>query len=190
MGGKIKRKRKYTMKRRTFALIFGVLLALLLCSCGDTAENNTQSGSDQEQEQQEEKPALETAEDYLNALREAGCGITEIYTWTEETDSNGLLGRPGQYISKADFMDENVNPENKMDPVEEYGLPGGTVEVFESESDCDARYEYLEGFNDPSLGIMALNQYMYKKGNVILRVSYNLTPTQVEAYETAFNTLF
>lgn len=178
------------MKKRTIALILGVLMALSLCACGN-ADSDAQGSGDQSQEQQEEeKSVLETAEDYLKALEEAGCGITEIYTWTEETDSNGLLGRPGQYTSKADFMDENIDPANKVDPVEEYGLPGGTVEVFENEKDCDARYEYLEGFNDPSMGIMALNQYMYKNGNVILRVSYDLTPTQAEAYETAFNELF
>lgn len=176
------------MKKRTIALILGALLALSLCACGDVSEESKQDETEQQQE--EEKPVLETAEDYLNALKEAGCGITEIYVWTEETDPNGVLGRPGQYISKADFMDENVDPENKLDPVEEFGLPGGTVEVFENESDCNARYEYLEEFNAPSMGFMALNQYMYKNGNVILRVSYELTPTQAEAYETAFNALF
>lgn len=185
------------MKRRIIALILGALLALSLCACGDTASDEAQGQeAQQEQEEQEKKekeekkPVLETAEDYLNALKDAGCGITEIKVWTEETDPNDLLGRPGNYISKADFMDVNVDPEDRVEPVDELGLPGGTIEVFNNKSDCESRYKYLNAFDDAEMGIIALKQYMYKSDNVILRVSYDLTPSQAEVYEKAFNELF
>ena len=46
---------------------------------------------------------LETAEDYANALKDAGLPIWKIEVWTAETDPNEKLGRPNEYTSKIDF---------------------------------------------------------------------------------------
>ncbi len=46
-----------------------------------------------------------SAETLLNQLKEYNSNVNEILVFTEETDLNGLLGRPGNYISKVDFSD-------------------------------------------------------------------------------------
>lgn len=121
-----------------------------------------------------------TAEQYLNLLKNSGCPIDQILVYDESTDPNGNLGRPNHYISKADFSDKNLNQEDPN------SLNGGTIEVFSSEDDCNSRYEYLNKFTDPKLGPIGLKQYMYKSKYSILRISYDITPTQAKVYEDAF----
>lgn len=123
------------------------------------------------------KKELPSSEILLQELQEKNVNLSEIQVFNEETDPNGNLGRPGNYISKADFAD------SRLEQVGEY-LCGGTIETFSSEDDCQKRYEYLDGFDDPSLGILGLNQYMYKYDKVIFRVSFDLTPEQAEEYKT------
>lgn len=125
---------------------------------------------------------LESAEDYINALKETGLPIGRITVWDEKTDLNGLLGRPNQYIAKADFEDTRLEQFST-------NLNGGTVEVFANEQDCEARYSYLEAMSDPSLGVIGVNEYMYKGERVILRVSFDFTPSEAKEYEDAFNSL-
>lgn len=116
-------------------------------------------------------------------MKEAGLPIGEILVFDEKTDPNGNLGRPEQYTSKVDFSDTTLEQLDLKNPA------GGTIEVFANEKDCTARHKYLEGFADPSMGAFGLNQYMYKGDSVILRVSYDVTPTEAKEYETAFTNL-
>jgi len=134
------------------------MLLCALCACGGGAEQKK----------------LETAEDYLSALQEAGCPIGQITVFDAETDPNGNLGRPNQYTAKADFIDTTA--ETAM----------CTIEIFASKEDCDSRYEYLKQFDDPEMGAFGLNQYMYKSELAILRVGYDVTPDNAKIYEDAF----
>ena len=128
--------------------------------------------------------AYKTAEEYLNDLKAKNSNVTEVLAWTEDTDVNGKLGRPNEYTSKADFSDSRV-PEYFTSQAEklEYGLSGGTIEVFETEADCNARYSYLKQFLDPSMGAFGLNQYMYKYKKAIFRVSYDIKPSEASTYK-------
>lgn len=118
-----------------------------------------------------------TSETLLSALSSVPtCGETIIYT--EETDPNEKLGRPDNYIGKADFED------TRCEQLGEY-YTGGTFEYFSSEKNCDSRHEYLLKLSDPSLGAFGVNQYIYKYSTVILRVDYDLTPEQAEEYRDA-----
>lgn len=181
------------MKKSFLFVLIGVLLVFSLAACGEPASNDevsqngdvqqSQSVNPEEAEPQEPEVKLETAEDYANALKDAGCPIGEIVVYTEETDPNEVLGRPNQYTSKVDFSDTTLEQPTEGD------MAGGTIEVFATAEDCTSRYEYLKGFDDPELGAFGLNQYMYKGDTVILRVSYDVTPTNAETYEKAFNEL-
>ena len=124
-----------------------------------------------------EQKALETAEDYLVALQEAGCPIGEITVFNAETDPNGNLGRPNQYTAKADFTDTTAE------------TAACTIEVFATAEDCESRYEYLQQFADPEMGAFGLNQYMYKSELAILRIGYDVTPDNAKIYEEAFTEL-
>lgn len=132
---------------------------LVLCGCGGKSE----------------KVELPSSKELLEQLKEKNSNLSEIEEFTSETDPNEKLGRPGYYISKADFSDSRV------EQVGEY-LCGGTIETFSSEKDCKSRADYLNGLNDPEFGLLGLNQYVYQYDCVLFRVSYDLTPEQAEEY--------
>lgn len=129
----------------------------------------------------EEKAELPKAESLLTELKEKNSNLDKIQAFTAETDPNEKLGRPGNYISKADFSDTRLDQEGS-----EY-LVGGTLETFSSKEDCKKRAEYLNKMNDPSIGFLALNQYVYQYDEVLLRVDYDLTPEQADEYKNQFD---
>lgn len=126
---------------------------------------------------------LITAEDALLSLRNQGFPITHILIFDEKTDLNNLLGRPGKYIGKADFLDSRIENQ-EID--ESQGLGGGTIEVFDDIDACQSRYSYLNSLTDASLGAFGVNQYIYKTDYTIFRVSYEILPSEAKEYETAY----
>lgn len=121
-----------------------------------------------------------TAEEICNELKNNNNNIGKIVVYTEETDSNNLLGRPNQYTSKVNFADNRISQEY----VEENDAKGGTIEVFNNKTDMKKRKEYIEQISNSS-SIFA--QYIYSKGNVLLRLEKDLTPEQAQEYEKIFN---
>lgn len=118
------------------------------------------------------------ANDLTVHLQEEGLPVTDIVVFDENTDPNGLLGRPGSYTSKTDFKDSRID---------ELALEqGGTIEVFSSTADCASRYRYLSAIYDAS---PIFRMYMYNYGNAILRVSYKLTPSKAEEYNVAMQNI-
>ena len=142
-------------------IVMLVSLLLLLSGCGSEPKQEVKI----------------TSETLLAALSSVStCGETIIYT--AETDPNEKLGRPDNYIGKADFED------TRCEQLGEYYV-GGTFEYFSSEKNCNSRHEYLLKLSDPSLGAFGVNQYIYKYSTVILRVDYDLTLEQAEEYRDA-----
>jgi len=84
-----------------------------------------------------------TAEQVINyfALKDMPIGNVVIYT--EETDPNNMLGRPGGYASKVNFEDERTLNEYTDTSSNAY-KPNNTLEVFITEEDAKARYDYVE----------------------------------------------
>ncbi len=121
-----------------------------------------------------------TAAQYADLMQEAGLPIENIVEYTEETDVNGLLGRPGEYTGKVNFADSRLEQFDAADPT------GGSIEVFESEEDMLRRKDYIESIQRemPLLG----SQYLYPSpdGLALLRVEYDVTPEQAEQYRIAF----
>ena len=171
------------------------MFTLALGACGGTAQQSSsasassptqqETSSSQQQPAEEAAPAEHTSGEALEALKKANSHVTDIIVWDESTDLNGNLGRPGQYVSKADFSDDRVEEhwtteEEKM----KRGLSGGTMETFSSESDCDKRCTYLQGFMGADSGALGLKQYVYKYPKAIFRVSYDVVPSEAEVYKT------
>ena len=147
--------------RKVASLILSVVMVFSLSACGSS------------------EPKVEvTAESSLISLQEKISNVTSIVAYDEETDPNENLGRPGQYIGKADFFDDRM---------EETEDNAGTIEFFSSKSDCNDRYEYLCKLSDPELGVFGVNQYIYKYDLAVFRVSFDLTPTQAEEYKAAMD---
>lgn len=97
-------------------------------------------------------------------------------TYDQNTDENGLLGRPNQYTSKVNFADTRY-PD---DPT------GCTIEVFNNEDDCIKRANYLEAVTSST---SVFGQYIYRRGNVLFRLDYDIPPLDAKQYEEAFYSL-
>ncbi len=116
----------------------------------------------------------------VEQLKGQGLPIRKVETYTEENDPNKLLGRPGQYVGKANFRDRRAEDDGASDlDVSE----GGSVEVFASEDEADKRTAYVEAIGQSGVGPFA--EYDYRRGRVLLRVAGGLTPKQARQYEAA-----
>lgn len=124
-----------------------------------------------------EKTTLTAAEVY-QGLKAAGLPIGKYVEYTAETDSNKLLGRPGQYIGKVNFEDSRIDEDtNNLD---------NSIEVFANETDLNNRAAYVKAITEK---VPFLVQYQYVHKNVLLRLHKALTPTQASEYEAALKKL-
>ena len=78
-----------------------------------------------------------TASDVLEKLKATNSNIGNYIEYTEETDTNNLLGRPNQYISKINGADTRLEQTDENNPT------GFSIEVFENNEDALARQEYI-----------------------------------------------
>ena len=124
----------------------------------------------------EEKKLIEDTK-YISDKLKTIPTLTKVVIYTEETDPNHLLGRPGQYSAKVNFSDSRYKS---------LGLDVGTVEVFKNLEDLDRRYDYVDQLGKQTT--MAL-RYQYKHGNLLMRLDHALTPTQAKEFEAAFNSM-
>src|SRR5665648_988685 len=148
------------MKKIMYLLSIGLMVILLGCG----APTSTTPAKEATQ------PAkVITAEGISDSFKNGGLPMTDIVVYTEETDTNKLMGRPNQYISKVNFMDSRVTDSKK----------GGRLEAC---TDAQTRFHYIESVTKDTPMLL---QYMYLKGNALLRIDKDLTPTQAKEYETA-----
>lgn len=174
------------LRNAGLALLVGALVA-----CGgnddDGAEASSETKTTSEPSDTDDTTAEPEAEDltidtFLAALTDAGLPVGESTIWDEDTDPNELLGRPGQYVAKASWTDTRV--ECFSDPP---GVDcGGDVELFENTDDRDERYEYLANFADEA---MLGGYYQWKLPNAVVRIGFELTPSQAEEYAAVFEQL-
>lgn len=122
-----------------------------------------------------------TASDVLDYLKANSENIGEYIEYTEETDTNNLLGRPNQYISKINAQDLRIEQKEGSDPV------GVSIEVFNNNEDAVARKDYITSLGQQ---MSFLVEYDYVNDYILLRVNNSLTPTQAEEYETLINNIF
>lgn len=169
------------MKKKIAVIMLASMLAVSATACGESegASNGERGVNEETEPVYEDLPDSQSLAEQIKAINS---NVGGIEAFDESTDPNGNLGRPGEYISKADFEDTRL---------EQYGeyLVGGTIETFENESDCNNRYKYLKTLQDSSLGILALDQYMYKYDKAIFRIEYDLTPDQAEEYHSQIDTI-
>jgi hypothetical protein len=124
------------------------------------------------------KPAM-NAKQIVDALKEAGMSVGKEQVYTASNDPNKLLGRPGEYTSKVNFVDTRVK-ESVSSSIDVTN--GGSVEVFSNAKDAKTRYAYVSNIAKSS---PMFSEYDYLDKNVVLRVSTDFTPTQAKAYDSA-----
>lgn len=165
----------------TAAVLIGTLTA---CGSGDTAspapkDDKPQASATPTEDRQ--AGALD-AEAVAKGLQKAIPTVKVTVVYTEESDPNHQLGRPGGYLSKVQFADSRI-PAKEVEFKEEHDLArGGSVEVFETEAAAEKRAEYIRKIGE---SIPTFAEYDYVQGPVLLRVSKILTPTQAKEYEKA-----
>lgn len=157
--------------KKIFVVLFLALSLLMLSACSnDSGEPVTEVPEVVLEEM--------TAEDVINTLAEAGFPISNVIVYNEETDPNGLLGRPNGYTSKAHAADNRVEQyDAESDPL------GVKVEVFETTALAESRKEYIDGFSSGAANMFS--EYSYIQDGVLLRIDYDLTPAQAAVYEQA-----
>jgi hypothetical protein len=162
-------------------LVAVVAAALALASCADSENTPGPAVASSSATASTEAAKLTTAEDVVNALRNAGLPIGEVEVYDATTDPNKQIGRPNGYTAKANFHDTRFEltrtRDNQLD-----SSSGGSVEVFADHAAAQARAEYLATVTK---GMAPLTEYDYVQGTTVLRISNAATPEQAAAYENA-----
>ena len=127
--------------------------------------------------------ATVTADAVIAKFKSAKLPLGTVLVVTAANDPNHLLGRPNGYVSKDSWTDTRVSADQATDTTAGSVDLGGSVEVFASAADAQARETYIQGIlkADPMFG----TEYDFIVGDALIRVSQVLTPAQVQAYAAA-----
>ena len=167
----------------SFKMAFCILalLGLFLVGCGGDSSAAAQPTATKAPTATR-APAPKTAEAIVQSLKSLGLPLGESFTYTADNDQNHLLGRPGQYTGKANWIDTRLTSTNTG--VKISVTDGGSVETFASLDDASKRFSYIQSLSTSGNALFA--EYEYQHGAAILRVSSALTPAQAQAYDDAF----
>jgi hypothetical protein len=154
------------VRKTSLIMIVVVSIGILLSGCQSAASNTDSIPT--------------TAEEIVKALQDAGIPIAKVEVYTAENDPNSLLGRPDQYITKANFSDSRID-----EPIADHiGVDnGGSIETFDNAQDAKKRYDYI---SEISKSAPMFAEYEYLIDKAILRISKHLTPEQAAEYENKF----
>jgi hypothetical protein len=153
--------RRRAARRATCLLTAAAAVAVLATGCGAAAAST---------------PDARHTVQHLKAL---GLPIFAVKTFTAANDPNALLGRPGEYTSKANFRDRRLGAPG-FDPIQD----GGSVEVFATNTAAQRRYKYVHAITQSA---PIFFEYDYLHGRALLRLSHRLTPAQAHRYAAALN---
>jgi hypothetical protein len=127
--------------------------------------------------------AARTAANVLDELSaDETLGITRGLVQDALSDPNNLLGRPGQYLSRASF--DLPGGDRTADP----GLidRGGVIEVFLDSADAQTRAHYLDVVTK-MMPIFA--EYDYLAGPILVRVAGSVSPADAARIGTAVRSI-
>ena len=117
-----------------------------------------------------------SAKAIIASMKASGLPIGNVTVYDENTDPNGLLGRPNQYVDKANFTDTKLSSDVQTDG-------NGTVEIFANAEDAAARKAYID---EVSKALSMVGYYSYQSGKYLLRVTFDVPPSRAKAYQAAF----
>lgn len=112
----------------------------------------------------------------VTAFEQAKLPVTKPVVYDAETDPNGLLGRPNQYVEKMNFID----------PRDKKKRSDCTIEVFKDQADAESRKTYIDTIGKAS-SLFASYSYLHK--NVLVRISFGVLPKDAEAYKQALESI-
>ncbi|GEM_PF-5560634 len=117
------------------------------------------------------------AKEIYDCFKSANITCFDEIVYDEETDINNQLGRPGCYTSKVNFNDAHWAEEQKP----------YTIEAFDNTHDAFKRKVYVEEVF--SQNKILPKQYIYLKGNALVRMPFKLVPKYAKRYEQVLDAL-
>ena len=160
-----------------------VLSAVLLIA-GCSSEKNQDEPIQEKTQEVEKIVDTKNPAEVIQAFKNNGLPIGEVLVHTAESDPNTLMGRPEGYIAFAHFEDTNVE---QMSPDADDLYPmGGSVEIWKTQEEAEARKSYLEEVTK-MMNMSPLKQYRYVNKEMLLRLEYDIRPDQAKKYEEVFN---
>lgn len=130
-----------------------------------------------------------TAQIAAEAIRAAVPEVTDLIEITEDNDANNMIGRDSGYVAATVIVDsraaERAESATLQCSREKPGIVcGAGVEQWPDEAAAQKRATYIKTITDaaPIFG----TEYQTLKGNLLLRVSGKLKPSEAQAYEAAF----
>ena len=125
-------------------------------------------------------PSDATAQSAALVLRSKIPTVAALVQLDEDNDPNDLIGRPNGYTAATVIFDSRVSCDG-----EEPGVDcGATIEQWASKEDAEKRAEYIQDLQSGSsfLG----SEWNTVRGNLLLRVSGAMNPSDAEAYADVF----
>jgi hypothetical protein len=115
-----------------------------------------------------------TAREFIAGFKRAGLPVGRVVCYTDATDPNDLLNRPGGYVEKCDWADKRAEQVAG-------DVTGGSIETYEKPGGASSRAEYLKAFEGAG---MLSTGYTFQPQNAIwvLRIDKELTKAQADAY--------
>lgn len=158
------------LKRRSLLawLAIGVVVLLSL-SVPIYMESDHDSAADQLQNQ--------SAAEIMNILMAADFPIKEPVVVNVQSDPNHLMGTPGGYISKAEWIDTRGAASIRSTV---------TVEVFQNSKECRQRQDALEKLY---AYVSSDGYYYFSEGKVLIAVQKGITKTQASIYGEALEAI-
>src|SRR5690606_14641680 len=124
----------------------------------------------------------ETVDLDAGALAEALVGLVEsasgFEAYTEDSDPNDLIGRPGGYVSAAAIDDDALDGDSGVSR-------GAVIETFGSKAEAQDRSDYIQNAlkeGGPAFG----TEWHHLAGTALLRVSGDLKPSINDLYAAAW----
>jgi hypothetical protein len=130
-----------------------------------------------------------TAQSAAETIKAAIPEVAEIIAITENNDANNMIGRSNGYVAATVIVDSRVGARagglDEGCSMDKPGIVcGAGVEQWPDAAATQTRATYLKTImtSMPMLG----TEYQTVKGNLLLRVSGKLKPSEAQAYQAVF----
>lgn len=163
-------------------LIVTAVLALSVAACGTGQEPNASPKPSASAEAVVEEKAP-TATEIAEAIKAEVPEVRKVVTITEDNDPNDKIGRPNGYTDAAVLFDERAEPEDGEPTIDQ----GASLTVWPDAASAADWSEYIQSLLKEADGLLG-SEYHYQSGNMLLRVSGSLKPSEAAAYEAAWKT--
>ena len=173
------------LERTTMVAARTVGIALLLaCAVGcATHDNRVVSSENSPAAAVTEAPApAVTPHDTARNIKAAVPEVNTLIDITEDNDANNMIGRVNGYVAATVLVDSRITEGCELDKP---GIAcGAGIEQWPDEAAAQGRATYIKTLlsSAPILG----TEYQTVKGNLVLRVSGQLKPSEAQEYIRAF----